>query len=223
MSDAAKANAARAAVAEIEDGMRLGLGTGSTAEIMLRGLAERVKGGLSVVGVPTSERTAVLARDLGIPLSTLEATPELDLAIDGTDEVDVACNLIKGGGGALLREKIIAACAARFLVIADASKRVRFLGEFPLPVEIIPMAAAPLSRRIAALGAKVGLRTIADEVPFVTDEGHHILDCAFGEITDPATLAVQLHAMPGVVEHGLFVGMADAVLIGTDNNVERLP
>ncbi len=223
MSDAAKANAARAAVAEIEDGMRLGLGTGSTAEIMLQGLAERVKGGLSVVGVPTSERTAVLARDLGIPLSTLEATPELDLAIDGADEVDAACNLIKGAGGALLREKIIAACAARFLVIADASKRVRFLGKCPLPVEIIPLAAAPLSRRITALGAEVRLRTIADEVPFVTDEGHHILDCAFGEITDPATLAAQLQAMPGVVEHGLFVGMADAVLIGTDNNVERLP
>jgi len=222
MSEPAKQNAARAAVDLVEDGMRLGLGTGSTAEFMLRALGERVRAGLRVSGVPTSARSADLARGLGIPITSLETTPELDLAIDGADEFDPALNLIKGGGGALLREKIVAACAARFVVIVDASKRVRRLGAFPLPVEIIAMAAAPLSRRIAALGAEVSLRLGRDGRPFVSDEGHQILDCAFAEIADPSALAARLDAMPGVVEHGLFCGMADLVLVGAEDRVERL-
>lgn len=222
MNDLAKEKAARAAVELVEDGMRLGLGTGSTAEFMLEALAERVRAGLRVAGVPTSKRTADLARDLGIPLTSLETTPELDLAIDGADEVDPGLNLIKGGGGALLREKIIAACAARFVVIVDGSKQVRRLGAFPLPVEIIAMAAVPLGRRIAALGAEVTLRVGQDGRPFLSDEGHQILDCAFGEIADPPALAAELNVMPGVVEHGLFCGMAELVLVGGADGVERL-
>lgn len=222
MSDRAKANAARAAVALVEDGMRLGLGTGSTAEFMLQALAERVRNGLRVSGVPTSRRTADLAQGLDIPITTLAETPELDLAIDGADEFDPALNLIKGGGGALLREKIVAACAARFVVIVDDSKRVRRLGAYPLPVEIIALAAEPLRRRIAAQGAEARLRQGADGKPFLSDEGHPILDCAFGEIADPRALAAMLAAMPGVVEHGLFCDMADLVLVGTDDGVERL-
>lgn len=222
MNDLAKEKAARAAVELVEDGMRLGLGTGSTAEFMLKALAERVRAGLRVAGVPTSKRTADLARDLGIPLTSLETTPELDLAIDGADEVDPGLNLIKGGGGALLREKIIAACAARFVVIVDGSKQVRRLGAFPLPVEIIAMAAVPLGRRIAALGAEVTLRVGQDGRPFLSDEGHQILDCAFGEIADPPALAAELNVMPGVVEHGLFCGMAELVLVGGADGVERL-
>jgi ribose 5-phosphate isomerase A len=221
MSDTPKRNAAAAAVALVKDGMRLGIGTGSTAAHFVDLLGARVRAGLRVVGVPTSERTAAQCRELGIALSTLDETPELDLAIDGADEFDVALNLIKGGGGALLREKIVAAAAARFVVIADAGKRVTLLGAFPLPVEIIALARGPLSARIAALGAAVRLRVVDNGRPFVTDEGHWILDCAFGAtITDPAALAAQLSAMAGVVEHGLFCGMAEQVIIGLENGVE---
>ncbi|MDP6342264.1 MAG: ribose-5-phosphate isomerase RpiA [Alphaproteobacteria bacterium] len=223
MSDKAKRNAATAAVALVEDGMRLGIGTGSTAEQFIRLLAERTGAGLSVIGVPTSERTADLCRDLGIPLTDLEATPSLDLAVDGADEFDPGLHLIKGGGGALLREKIVAAAAERFVVIADASKRVPMLGAFALPVEIIPMACRPLSRRIADLGAEVVLRQGADGEAFRSDEGHWILDCAFGPtITDPPALATTLSALAGVVDHGLFCGMTERVLVGADDGVEEV-
>ena len=210
-----------AALELIEDGMRLGLGTGSTAVFMLRGLGRRVGQGLNVVGVATSERTAALARELGIPLTSLEETPELDLAIDGADEFDPNRDLIKGAGGALLREKIVAHAAARFVVIADASKRVRALGAVPLPVEVIPMAARPLENQLGALGPEVRLRQ-AGGTPFITDEGNWILDCHFGEIAAPAALALQLQALPGVVAHGLFVNMAERVIIGTEAGVETL-
>lgn len=221
MSDDAKRNAAAAAVALVEDGMHLGIGTGSTATHFVRLLGERVAQGLRVTGVPTSERTAELCREVGVPLSTLDETPALDLAVDGADEFDPALNLIKGAGGALLREKIVAAAALRFVVIADAGKRVDVLGAFPLPVEIIAMACAPLSRRIGAMGAKVTLRRTSDGAPYVSDEGHWILDCAFGPmIADPAALAAPLKQLPGVVEHGLFCGMAERVLVGTANGVE---
>ena len=222
MSDSGKAKAAEAALALVEDGMRLGLGTGSTAEFFLRALAVRVAAGLDVAGVATSERTAALCRELAIRLTSLDETPKLDLAIDGTDETDGALNLIKGAGGALLREKIVAQAADRFVVIADASKRVEALGAFPLPVEIIPLARRPLTEAIAALGAEATLRMAEDGSPFVTDEGHWILDCAFGRIEEPAGLARRLSALAGIVEHGLFVGMAELVLLGTDQAVERI-
>lgn len=221
MSDTAKRNAAAAAVALVEDGMRLGIGTGSTAAFFVDLLGERVRDGLSVVGVPTSERTAVQCGEVGVPLTNLDDTPELDLAIDGADEFDAGLNLIKGGGGALLREKIVASAAARFVVIADAGKQVATLGAFPLPVEIIAMARGPLSARIAALGAAVRLRPGDGDEPFVTDEGNLILDCDFGPSLDqPAALAEQLSAMAGVVEHGLFCGMAEQVIIGLEDGVE---
>ncbi|MDP6705219.1 MAG: ribose-5-phosphate isomerase RpiA [Rhodospirillales bacterium] len=222
MSEEAKRRAALAALELIEDGMAVGLGTGSTAALLVDALGQEVAAGLRVYAVATSERTARQARALGIPLSTLDERPALDLAIDGADEVDLALDLIKGGGGALLREKIVAACAARFVVIADTSKRVRHLGAFPLPVEVVPMAATPLTRRVAALGAEVALRRDRFGEPFATDEGHWILDCAFGQITDPPALARALEAMAGVVEHGLFVAMADEVILGGDDGVERL-
>jgi ribose 5-phosphate isomerase A len=220
--DRAKDNAARAAVALVEDGMRLGLGTGSTAEFMLKSLGERVAAGLRVTGVATSERTARRAAELGIAVVTLEETPALDLAIDGADEFDPDFNLIKGAGGALLREKIVASAANRFIVIADASKRVARLGAFPLPVEIVAMAAVPLATRLTALGATVTLRTTAAGKAFVTDEGHYIVDCAFGEIADPPALAQRLSGFAGIVEHGLFCGMADTVFVGGADGVERL-
>jgi ribose 5-phosphate isomerase A len=223
MSDVAKRNAAAAALALVEDGMRLGIGTGSTAAFFVDMLGQKVAGGLRVVGVPTSERTAAQCRQVGVPLTDLDETPELDLAIDGADEFDPALNLIKGGGGALLREKIVASAAARFVVIADAGKRVGMLGAFALPVEIIPMARRPLSGRIAAMGADVTLRQTADGTPFVTDEGHWILDCAFGPtLADPPGLAAQLSAMAGVVEHGLFCGMAERALVGLEDSVEDI-
>jgi len=221
LQEVGKAQAGTAAANMVEDGMRLGLGTGSTAEWLLRALAARVQAGLRIVAVPTSERTARLARELGIPLTTLEETPELDLAIDGADEISPDFELIKGGGGALLREKIVASAARRFVVIADASKCVERLGAFALPVEVVGFARPVVARRIAALGAKVRLRQAADGAAFLTDEGNPILDCAFGRIVDPPTLARALSAIPGVVEHGLFVGMADEVVIGhPDGTVE---
>ena len=220
MSDKAKQLAAGAAVALVEDGMRLGIGTGSTAEHFIRLLGERVRNGLAVSGVATSERSAELCRQLGIALTNLDETPVLDLAVDGADEFDGALNLIKGGGGALLREKIVAGAAKRFVVIADASKQVAVLGAFPLPVAIIPMARQPLSGRLQDMGAVVTLRQAADGKPFRTDENHWILDCAFGpSIADPAGLAQTLSTWPGVVEHGLFCGMTEQVLLGNDNNV----
>ncbi len=222
MSEAAKRNAALAALELIEDGMALGLGTGSTAAFLVEALGRKVARGLRVTAVATSERTAKQARDLAIPLTTLDQTPRLDLAIDGADAFDPDLNLVKGGGGALLREKIVASSAARFVVIADASKRVAQLGAFPLPVEVVPMAATPLRRRIGALGAAVELRRDRFGEPFATDEGHWILDCAFGRIADPPALAQALQALTGVVEHGLFIAMADEVIVGTEAGVERL-
>ena len=222
MNEAAKLNAAKAAVALVEDGMRLGLGTGSTAELILPMLGAMVASGMRLVGVPTSERTVKFAKRAGVPLSTLAETPELDLAIDGADEVDPQLNLIKGGGGALLREKIVAFCAKRYVIVVDRSKLVEQLGAFPLPVEVIPMAAAPIARRIAAHGREVTLRRAKNAGAFVTDEGHHILDCRFGKITDPHTLARTLADLPGVVEHGLFLDMAEQVIVGDENAAETL-
>jgi len=217
--DAEKQVAALAAVQLVKDGQVVGLGTGSTAAYFVQFLAERVRDGLKIRGVPTSDRTRELASSLGIPLTTLDECPDIDIGIDGADEVGPHLNLIKGGGGALLREKIIASAAREFIVIADSGKQVSVLGKFPLPVEVIPLAEPLLHKRIAALGAKVKLRTYAYGNPYKTDEGHHILDCEFGEIPDPPALARTLSDMPGVVEHGLFIGMAKVALFGKGKDV----
>jgi ribose 5-phosphate isomerase A len=202
--------------------MKLGLGTGSTARHFVDLLGERVAAGLEVVGVPTSEKTKAQAASLGVCLSTLEETPELDLTVDGADEIDSSLRLIKGGGGALLREKIVAAASKRMIVIADESKLVERLGRFALPVEVVPFGLTATRGHIARAAAACGCRgeirlRLKSEggAPFVTDGGHNILDCAFGAIDDPSALAVALQAIPGVVEHGLFIGLAQgAVLAG---------
>ena len=203
------------------------LDTGSTAARFVALLGEKVAAGLKIVGVPTSEATDAQARSLGIPLTTLEATPELDLVIDGADEVDGALRLIKGGGGALLREKIVAASAPRMIVIADASKKVATLGKFPLPVEVVPFGVGSTQIRIERACAAMGLHGAISlrrkgEAAFVTDGGHYILDLAFGALPDPEALAARLAAIPGVVEHGLFIGLASVVLIAGADGVETL-
>ena len=217
-----KIKAAAEALTYVQDGMRLGIGTGSTAEEFVRLLAAKVKDGLGVVGVPTSERTAALCRELGVSLTTLDETPELDLTIDGADEVDRQLRLIKGGGGALLREKIVAAASKRMLVIADESKLVDTLGAFPLPIEVnrFGLAATKLAIQRAAaaldLAGPLTLRMTGAE-PFVTDGGHLILDASFGRIPDTRALSNALYAIPGVVEHGLFLELARvAILAGAD-------
>jgi ribose 5-phosphate isomerase A len=219
---AMKIEAARAALQHVEHGMRLGIGTGSTAEEFVRLLAEKVAGGMTIVGVPTSERTAALCTELRVPLSTLDDTPELDLTIDGADELDAELTLIKGGGGALLREKIVAAASARMIVIADQSKVVATLGRFALPIEVnrfglraTEIAVAEAARSLD-LSGPLTLRMTGGQ-PFVTDGGHLILDASFGRIPDARALSNVLHAIPGVVEHGLFLGLADlAVIAGSD-------
>jgi ribose 5-phosphate isomerase A len=218
--DMEKQTAGRAAAELVQPGNIVGLGSGSTATCAIRCLGERVRGGLKILGIPTSQRTKQLAEHLGIPLARLDEHLQIDIDIDGADEIDPQLNLIKGGGGALLREKIIASASRRFIVVGDSSKQVAHLGKFPLPVEVIPFAESLISKRIAALGAQVLLRGAGQ--PYVTDEGHHILDCTFGKIADPAALAEKLRAIPGVVEHGLFIGMAEMALIGKDGGVVQL-
>ncbi len=219
---ALKVEAARAALAHVGSGMRLGIGSGSTAEAFVRLLAERVEGGLKVIGVPTSERTAALCSKLGVPLSSLEETPELDLTIDGADEVDGDLALIKGGGGALLREKIVESAAKRFIVVADSSKLVPTLGHFPLPVEVIQMALPIVAPKLEALGLNPKLRHHPDGSLYVTDEGNVILDCAAGSIPDPAKTAAEIRAIVGVVEHGLFLNMASLALIAGEDGVREV-
>ena len=213
-----KIEAARMALGHVTDGMRLGIGTGSTADEFVRLLAARVKEGLSVVGVPTSERTAALCRDLGVPLTTLDETPQLDLTVDGADEIDPQLALIKGGGGALLREKIVAAASRRMVVIADASKLVDTLGRFPLPVEVNRFGLRATEIAIGEAAAALGLAgtltlRVTDGAPFVTDGGHFIIDASFGRIPDAEALAIALNTIPGVVEHGLFIDLATLAII----------
>jgi ribose 5-phosphate isomerase A len=217
--DREKAVAAAHAVALVTDGMRVGLGTGSTAAIAVKLLGERVRGGLRIVGIPTSERTRELATQLGIPLTDFTKTEELDIAIDGADEADRSLRLIKGGGGALLREKIVAAASGRMLVIADESKFVPMLGRFPLPVEIVPFGVEPTRRAVEAAAdacdcpGAATLRRTGEGHAFVTDGGHLLLDAALVRIPDPASLAQRLAAIPGVMEHGLFIGLAHIAVI----------
>jgi ribose 5-phosphate isomerase A len=223
MSDAAKRNAAVEALTFVEPGMVLGLGTGSTAAIFVQLLAERVKQGLEIVGTPTSEATDRLARSLGIRIVDPNDLSEIDLTIDGADEFDPRLNLIKGGGAALLREKIIADASARMVVIADPSKEVRTLGKFPLPVEVNPFAAELTRREVLAHLDLIGLggveatwRMATGEAMLRTDGGHLILDLKCGAIPDPEALAAILDKIPGVVEHGLFIGLADTVIVGEE-------
>jgi ribose 5-phosphate isomerase A len=207
--------AAEAAVALVEDGMIVGLGTGSTAKLAVDALGRRVKDGLRVIGVPTSEYTEQQARSVGIAVSTLDEHPEMDLTIDGADEVELGpLNLIKGRGGALLREKIVASASKRLIIIVDESKLVDRLGlRFPVPVEIVPFGWSAAARKLSALGAKVILRQGADGKPFVTDGGHYIVDCEFAAIPAPSSLDRELNSIVGVVEHGLFLGMTSQVVV----------
>ena len=217
----AKQRAGLRAAELVEDGMRVGLGTGTTARWLVERLAERVREGLRVRCVPTSRQTEEQARSLGLALVSLGEVGELDLAIDGADEIGPNLALIKGGGGALLREKLVASAARRFVVIADASKRVDVLGRFPLPVEVVQFAWELTARRVAAVTmAEPALRRTEDGEAYVTDNGNFILDCGCGEIRDPARTERELKSLAGVVESGLFVGMADAAVVATDDGVE---
>ena len=217
--EALKRQAAALAVEWVRPGMRLGLGTGSTARHFVELLAERVRSGLKVVGVPTSEATRAAAERLGVPLTTLDETPELDLTVDGADEIAPDLSLIKGGGGALLREKIVAAASARMVVIADEAKWVPALGRFPLPIEVVPFGLRTTQRAVERAAAAAGapgepvLRRDKNGHAFVTDGGHWILDAACGRIADPKLLADRLSSIPGVVEHGLFIGLAQAAIL----------
>jgi len=221
-NDLEKEAAARASLEYIKDGHVVGLGTGSTAAYFIKLLGEKVKNGLRIRGIPTSVRSEELARSLGIPVITLDDSQEIDVTVDGADEVDPELRLIKGGGGAALREKIVASATKQLVIVADASKRVQRLGKFPLPVEVIRFAQPLVAKRIAALGASVQLRRNADGTPYVTDENNHILDCRFGEIRDPDHLARELSNMPGVVEHGLFIDMASVALFAQGSEIEKL-
>lgn len=227
-ADQWKLLAAEHALKFVQSGMKLGLGTGSTAAKFVDLLGEKVKGGMNVVCVPTSEATRAQAASLGISLTTLDQTPQLDLTVDGADELDGELRLIKGGGGALLREKIVAVASQRVVIIADHSKRVEMLGKFPLPVEVVPFGLEASRLMIGELAADVGLEgTIALRKtpagnPFVTDNGNHILDCSFGEIDDPEALEDALKLIPGVVESGLFLGIADVGIIAGPMGVEVL-
>lgn len=216
--DLRRAAAARA-LALVEDGMRLGIGTGSTANVFVELLGARVRDGLTLTGVPTSEATRIAAEREGIPLATLEDCPELDLTIDGADEIDGGMRLVKGGGGALLREKIVAFASRRMVVIADAAKSVATLGAFPLPVEVNPFGLGAtriaVARAIEGAGCagELVLRASPAGAPFVTDGGHLILDAHLGIIADPERLSAALWAVPGVVEHGLFLGLATGAIL----------
>jgi ribose 5-phosphate isomerase A len=224
-ADAQKRAAAARAVEFVRPGMRLGLGTGSTAKHFVELLGERARAGLDIVAVPTSEATHADAVRWGVPLTTLDETPELDLTVDGADEIGPDLCLIKGGGGALLREKIVAAASARMVVIADASKWVGALGHYPLPVEVAPFGAEATRRAVEKAIAglqEVGplpLRQGKDGHPFVTDGGHWIIDAALGRIDDPRAMARALAAVPGVMEHGLFVDLAQMAIIGGPEGV----
>ncbi|SNS24208.1 ribose-5-phosphate isomerase RpiA [Tropicimonas sediminicola] len=226
--DRAKYIAARRSCDYVQSGMRVGLGTGSTAAWMVRCLGEMVREeGLDIVGVPTSTRTADLARQVGVPVVSLDEAKWLDVTIDGADEFDENLNLIKGGGGALLQEKIVATASDRMVVIADAAKEVRALGAFPLPVETVPFGWQTTKALVEetlvnmdVLGRESTLR-MNDDVPFVTDEGNYIIDLHLHRIGNPRQLALVLNQIPGVVENGLFIDICDAVVIGhSDGRVE---
>lgn len=219
--------AAQAALEEVRPGMKVGLGTGRTAEAFVRLLGAKVRDGLDIIAVPTSETTEQFAGAQGIRLTTLDDDPELDLTVDGADEIAPGLRIIKGGGGALLREKIVAAASRRMLVIADSGKVVSELGKFPLPIEVIPFGLGATTLAVSRLAAELGLQ-VSTEIrvrggsPYITDNGNHVLDASFGRIPDPETLADQLLRIPGVVDHGLFIGIASAAIVARGSTVEWL-
>jgi ribose 5-phosphate isomerase A len=223
--DTQKRAAAARALELVEPGMRLGLGTGSTARHFVELLAERVRAGLRIVAVATSEATRRDAERLGVPLTSLDETPALDLTVDGADEIAPDLSLIKGGGGALLREKIVASASARMVVIADQSKWVPTLGRFPLPIEVVPFGLAATRRAVEVAAAAAHcpgpavLRQTKDGLPFVSDCGHWILDAALGQIPDPRALADRLARIAGVVEHGLFIALAQTAILANADGV----
>jgi ribose 5-phosphate isomerase A len=223
-----KRAAAAQAVTLVRHGMRLGLGTGTTARHFVELLGERVRDGLDITAVPTSIATVTLATKAGIPLSTLDETPELDLTVDGADEIGPDLTLIKGGGGALLWEKIVAAASARMIVIADDSKWVAELGHFPLPIDVVPFGVAATCRAVEKAAAACGCpgpvvqRLTPEGHPFVTDGGHHLLDASLRRIPDPRALAARLSEIPGVAEHGLFIGLASAVILAGPDGVRTV-
>jgi len=217
-----KEAAGRAGAKLVRDGDVVGLGTGSTAYFAVVALGEGVRAGLKIIGIPTSVQTGDLARAVGIPLTTLDEHPEIDITLDGADEVDSQLRLIKGGGGALLREKVIATASKKMVVVADSSKVVAVLGKFPLPVEVVSFARTVVEKKIVSLGASPKLRTRPDGGPYLTDNGNQILDCSFGKIDDPAALALILSNTPGILEHGLFIGLANLALVGRGDAVEEI-
>ena len=225
-TDLQKRAAAARAVEFVRPGMRLGLGTGSTAKYFVELIGERVRAGLDIVAVPTSEATHADAKRCGIPLTTLDETPELDLTVDGADEIGPDLSLIKGGGGALLREKVVAAASARMIVIADQGKWVGALGRYPLPIEVTPFGFSAtqraIERAIAAIQRPGSLtrRQGKDGHPFVTDGGHWLIDAALGRIDDAKAMALALSEVPGVMEHGLFIGLAQMAIIGGPDGVQ---
>jgi ribose 5-phosphate isomerase A len=227
-AEAQKRAAAARAVEFVRPGMRLGLGTGSTARHFIELVGERVRAGLDIVAVPTSRATQIDAERCGIPLTTLEDVPELDLTVDGADEIDPDLNLIKGGGGALLREKIVAGASAHMIVIADQSKCVDALGRYPLPIEVAPFGVAAtlreLQNAVAAIQrpGSLTLRKGRDGHAFVTDGGHWIVDAALGRIDDPAAMAHALCDIPGVMEHGLFIGFAQMAIVAGPDGVKLI-
>ncbi|MGI9231051.1 MAG: ribose-5-phosphate isomerase RpiA [Methylocystis sp.] len=227
-ADTMKREAAQAALGAVKPHMNLGLGTGSTAAHFVDLLGSRVQAGLKVICVPTSERTRTQAAALGIPLTTLDELPELDLVVDGADEFDGARRLIKGGGGALLREKIVAAASKRMFVITDATKEVKTLGAFPLPIEVDRFGAQSTQLHIERTARGLGMtgpiiqRRNTDQTPYITDGGHYIYDCSFGAIEAPELLAQRLASIPGVVEHGLFIDLATAIFVAGAQGVRIL-
>jgi len=224
--DEAKRAAAQRALDLVKPGMRLGLGTGTTAAHFVALLGEKVQGGFEVLCVPTSERTRAQAAALSIPLATIDECPELDLTVDGADEFDLSLRLVKGGGGAHLREKIVATASKRMIVIVDQSKKVATLGKFPLPVELTPfglkvtMAAMQRAAKAAGCDGKIEIRKNPSGHAYVSDNGNHIVDCFFGSIPDPEALAAGFVAIPGVIEHGLFLGIATGIISAGENGLE---
>ena len=224
MSEVVKVNtkkiAAEAAVEYIKDGMTVGLGTGSTAYWAIQALGARVKKGLQIRGIATSKQSETMALELGIEMTDFATVKTLDITIDGADEVDDQMSLIKGGGGALLREKIVASATSHYIIVADETKLVSPLGKFPLPVEIVLFGWELTVSQLEALGCTVSIRQ-AEGKQFITDNGNYIADCSFGAIPDPAKLSAALNALPGVVENGLFVGNAELVIIGMPDGTVR--
>lgn len=219
MTDALKKKAAEKAVEEIQSHMVIGLGTGSTVYFALKKIGERVRQGLIIRAIPTSEQSRIIALQEGISLTDFSQVTELDLTIDGADEVDPELRMIKGGGGALLREKIVAGASKRVIVVADGAKRVKQLGKFPLPVEVIPFGWQVVAKKIETFGVKPTLRQKGEQI-FVTDSGNYILDCPFGVIEKAEELEIRLNMIPGVVENGLFNGLATEVILGQEKQLD---